>query len=380
MPRDDFQKELESKQDVSPPLDAPLLTVVDGGMPDAASSATYCPHIIEKTGDQCKKFTLKGYTHCGHHLSESERFDRLEKANMIRPRDITGFTQIFADEGVNLRLNLRGAVIEVSTVDDPEWTPINDAMMDNLHARISISYKAVLKDGTLIAWELSNAKWQRLTNAAAYENRCDPFIAWLETRPAWDNLDRVEDMIFKLWPDAGPRDLARWCSKFLVLAAIIRAYNPGAPMKAMPVLIGPQDCGKSILIERLAIRPEWFTSAVCFDDSAKTNDERTEGVVFAEFAEFAGGSRSQIDKQKAYISDTRDGRSRKAYARTKHVTPRCWVPVATANDTGTGTLPKDSSGYVRYVTIETGNPQEMAWQWDEHYICLLYTSPSPRDS
>ena len=349
----------------------PVLSVVDGGIADTPIGSKVCPSATRK-GNPCKNIILDGFAHCGHHLDKSEREQRVEQADLIRPRNILGFNSILDEYGIDLRLNLRGASVEVTSPENPEWSPINDPIMDRHHAAAEIGYYAKTNEGKMVAWKLSQVDWHKYINAAAYENRCDPFLDWLNDLPAWDGVDRVDEMIFKLWPSAAPYDLALWVSRFLVLAAVIRAHRPGDNMKAMPVLIGPQDCGKSTLIEHLAIKPEWFTSAVCFEDTAKANDERTKGVVFAEFAEFAGGTRAKQDKQKAYISATVDGQSRGAYARNKNVTPRRWVPVATANDVGAGTLPNDSSGHVRYVCIETGAAVTFAYEWPDTYVEQLY--------
>ncbi len=154
----------------------------------------------------------------------------------------------------------------------------------------------------------------------ANENRFDPVSVYLhnlsKTSPLddekWENLDQflfnIEDEITK-----------KYMKRFLV-AAVKRVEEPACIVRQLPVLIGPQNIGKTELGKAL-FSPAFYGSGVSgkFDVDDITKLER---VWCLELGELDGITRkSQIEAFKAFISETKDI-SRRKYGKGMEDIPR----------------------------------------------------------
>ena len=137
----------------------------------------------------------------------------------------------------------------------------------------------------------------------------------------WERLDQwlfgIDDPI-----------TARFMQRFLV-ACVQRVFEPGCQQRQMPVLLGPQGIGKTVL-GRAVFSDEWYGDGI---SSAMDVDDITLLALCwgCEFAEFDGFTRkASAEKLKAFISRTTD-LCRRKYGKGTERIPRRSVFWGTAN-------------------------------------------------
>tara|TARA_E500000331_G_scaffold340351_1_gene371575 strand:+ start:122 stop:1339 length:1218 start_codon:yes stop_codon:yes gene_type:complete len=200
----------------------------------------------------------------------------------------------------------------------------------------------------------ANERWNKglvedVIHHIANENRFDPVSVYLhnlsKTSPLddekWENLDQflfnIEDEITK-----------KYMKRFLV-AAVKRVEEPACIVRQLPVLIGPQNIGKTELGKAL-FSPAFYGSGVSgkFDVDDITKLER---VWCLELGELDGITRkSQIEAFKAFISETKDI-SRRKYGKGMEDIPRRSIFWASSNAAPLN----DPTGSTRFVCIPLPN-------------------------
>ena len=131
-----------------------------------------------------------------------------------------------------------------------------------------------------------------------------------------------------------------------------RCYRPGAKLDVLPVLVGPQGCGKSSVLA-LAFpddHPEWFTDNLNLAAAPKEKAEALQGVVIVEVSEMTGSTRAEILTLKAFLSRTNDSGVRLAWRRNPEQLPRRCILVGTSNEAEC--LPNDWTGNRRFLAVE----------------------------
>ena len=125
----------------------------------------------------------------------------------------------------------------------------------------------VLSRGTLILAVKGNFQACSGQSREARARTQHRSMEWLEALPAWDGKERLDTWLVDL---CGAQDnpATRWAGAYMFGGPITRAYQPGFKFDVMPVLIGPQGCGKSSLVraclppvlqaETLVMRSNWM--------------------------------------------------------------------------------------------------------------------------
>src|SRR5580704_1036642 len=85
----------------------------------------------------------------------------------------------------------------------------------------------------------------------------------------WDGTPRLDRWLID-YAGADDTPAARATSRTILVAAVRRARHPGCKFDQMPVIVGPQGCGKSQALQLLAVNDAWFTDALTF----VTTDDR----------------------------------------------------------------------------------------------------------
>ena len=264
-----------------------------------------------------------------------------------------------------VRFDHRAQRLDVIQPGSSVWEPYTDVLEARLrdHARVAFACEDTrgAKPYNLIQRDLKD-----FPLIVGHDNAVDSWLAdYVERLDPWNGEDQVEGLLEYVFPDCvalnkpeygdRAREVARWISRYLFVAPLQRADRPGSDLRQVPVLIGPQEGGKSSLVEWLACNnKDWFTDGVALDQERKKNDEATAGKVFVEIAEMTGWSKADIERMKVWLTSHQDGVQRAAYGKFVESYLRRWVAVGTANDTGTGVLPNDPSGNTRFVAFRVG--------------------------
>ena len=256
--------------------------------------------------------------------------------------------------GVELRFNIRARRIEIREgelgfLEDAEWMPATDRRIADLFDNIEGNYWVATKNGT-VRLRYGRELRADTINALTHRREVDPFIEWLEDLPEWDGHELLDTVLTRNF--GAPDDaLSRWASKAPLIGAIRRAYEPGAKLDEIPILIGPQGIGKSAYVRSLLPPefPEWHGDAIDLSAPNKEKAEALQGRVIVELSELSGLRRAEIEGVKSFVTRLDDGQHRAAYARNPETALRRCVFVGTSNDNSP--LPNDPSGNRRFVPV-----------------------------
>ncbi|WP_329768241.1 VapE domain-containing protein [Stenotrophomonas muris] len=162
------------------------------------------------------------------------------------------------------------------------------------------------------------------------ENRFDSLLDHLESLPVWDGVPRLDSwLIDYCGADASP--YVREAGATWLVAALVRAYEPGTKFDYMPVLLGGQGVGKSTAL-RIIAGDDFFSDASFLGArDAREVLEVTRGIWILECAELDGMGKRDVSALKATIARQTDT-GRPAYARCAVTVPRRYVVAGTTNE------------------------------------------------
>ena len=224
---------------------------------------------------------------------------------MSLSRDAEGLAAALEELGVECRFNVR-AMRHEFRARGGDWREANDRTEARLQEDIAARFTTGEKNAPLC---FGRETWARALNALLADREVDPFVEWLESLPTWDREPRLDGWLPAVFAADPECPLAQWAGRFVFLGPVARAYKPGTKLDEMPVLIGPQGCGKSTAL-RLALppdRPEWFADGLHLAADPRSRAEALQGRVIVEAAEMAGSTRAELEGLKAFLSRTDDG-------------------------------------------------------------------------
>lgn len=162
------------------------------------------------------------------------------------------------------------------------------------------------------------------------ENRFDSLIDHIQALPPWDGTPRLATWLTR-YLGTEENAYTREAGAAWLMAAIVRAFEPGAKFDQMLVLMGAQGVGKSTALRILA-GDEFFSDAP-FLHARDTREvlEVTAGVWILECAELDGIGKRDVNTLRATITRQVDT-GRPAYARSPVTMPRRFVLGGTTNE------------------------------------------------
>ena len=250
--------------------------------------------------------------------------------------------------GVGLRLNVRAKRYEYRI--EGAWLVADDERDSWLRGTIAENF-SVKKGSTSQRLKYSPEMFLDLRRALGNDLRRDPFRDWLEALPPWDGEPRIDGLLGDMFgAEDGP--LTRWASRYIGIGAVQRAFQPGAKIDEVPILLGPQGAGKSAFVRAWfsEAQHEWHGDAVDLSARPKEQAEQLAGRVVCELSELAGIRKAELERLKSFLTRQDDGQFRWAYARSPVPSPRVCIFVGTTNEAEC--LPNDPSGNRRFVVVD----------------------------
>lgn len=175
------------------------------------------------------------------------------------------------------------------------------------------------------------------------KNAIDEYLSALR----WDGHGRIERLLsdhfcaeFNAYTSA--------VSKVIILGAVQRALMPGSKMDYMPILSGPQGCGKTTGI--MTLFAPWYRemSGMSFGTQAA---HEIQGAWVLEIAELQQLGKSEENQAKAFLSRQTDV-YRPPYGRDYISRARRCILIGTTND---DEFLRDSTGNRRYLPVKVDN-------------------------
>ena len=238
--------------------------------------------------------------------------------------------------GYDTRFNLRADRAEMYLPAADEWAVSNERVEGALRELIASTFTYVAKNGDPTPLEISAGMMRdRLTTLCA-SREVDPFLEWLYSLPAWDRTPRLDSWLGELLTQAEHTDdgLLSWATKYLLLACVARAHEPGYKLDNTPVIIGPPGIGKSTLLAWLLPperRSEWFCDTFQASTDMKKMVEASQGRVLVEMAEMVGYNRADFNSVASFLSSGDSSGIRLTWRRDPDPLPKRYVLAGTAN-------------------------------------------------
>lgn len=179
----------------------------------------------------------------------------------------------------------------------------------------------------------------------------------------WDGKPRV-DVWLSRYAGAKDTELNRVYGRKFLIGAVRRITKPGTKLRAMPILEGEQNIGKSLVFKTLAVNPEWYTDSLELGCDPKEVIELTEGKWIVETPELSGMTNRDVEHVKAMVSRDVD-KARLAYSRFPTEVPRQFVLGGTTN---TEEYLKDRTGNTRFWGIKVARPKIKALEKDRDQL------------
>jgi predicted P-loop ATPase len=175
--------------------------------------------------------------------------------------------------------------------------------------------------------KLTDRDLKAATVLAAWDNAFHPIQEYLST-VTWDGRERVDTLFIDyLGADDGP--YARQVSRLMLVAAVVRVFEPGHKWDTAIILEGLQGLGKSTFIRTLG--KHWSTELEGDFHDGKEMVEKMQGAWVIEMPELSGFNRSDVLSIKAFISRQSD-KVRLAYEARAIEFPRQSILIGSTND------------------------------------------------
>jgi putative DNA primase/helicase len=144
----------------------------------------------------------------------------------------------------------------------------------------------------------------------------------------WDDTGRIDAPWMHRYMGAKPTEYVRLVGRFFFLNLVARVMDPGCIMRAVPVLEGPQERGKSTALS--IIGGEWFADTA-FQVGSPDAGRGLQGVLLYEISEMQQFNRAEAAAVKQFVSSRVD-HYRPAYGRRHVNVPRQTVFAGSINE------------------------------------------------
>lgn len=191
------------------------------------------------------------------------------------------------------------------------------------------------------------------------DNAFHPVKDYLDDQ-TWDGVPRL-DTLFIDYLGAEDTELNRRLTRLIFTAAAYRVYEPGTKFDQIVVLVGTQGCGKSTILEKMAVKRSWFSSSMPSPDKPEDAAKHLRGKFIIEIGELVGIRKAEVEAIKNFLSKTADD-FHAPYGKNDVHRPRQNVFFATTNESQ---FLRDASGERRYWPIKVAvNPAKYNL-WEE---------------
>ncbi|HIA1612817.1 TPA: VapE domain-containing protein [Salmonella enterica] len=249
--------------------------------------------------------------------------------------------------GVDIRFDQFRDEIMLAPAGSGQWRPFTDA--DYVELRMTMAERGFKPVGREL---IRDAVLQ-----VSSEQPFDSAITWLDELE-WDGVPRIDTFYHTHF---GTADTAytRAVSLYMWTALAGRVLEPGIKADMVPILVGPQGCGKSSGVEALSPDPMFFTE-ISFAEKDDDLARKMRGRLLAEIGELRGLNTKELESIKAFVTRTHENWIPK-YREFATQFPRRLVFIGTTNE---DEFLADKTGNRRWLPVEVSKVDVQAIRRD----------------
>jgi predicted P-loop ATPase len=181
--------------------------------------------------------------------------------------------------------------------------------------------------------------------AIACNNKRNFRKEWLDEL-VWDGVPRLNRLFIDGFGAENVERNEALASAFMASAAA-RIMRPGVSVQVVPILMGPQGCGKSSGLKALCPQSEWFCDSF-IDFESKAGYEVVLRASIVELSELSAIRKADMEKVKQFVTQ-QFVRFRAPYEKQTRDHAAAWVFIGTTNEEE---FLKDTSGNRRFAPIK----------------------------
>jgi predicted P-loop ATPase len=188
----------------------------------------------------------------------------------------------------------------------------------------------------------------KAVDEACEARRFDLLRDWVERcAENWDKQYRTQELFAEYFVADEQTKYSDELGEIAMMCLVLRALDPGAAQRVVPVLQGAQGIGKSRGLAALCPQDEWFT-----DELKNIGSKDTQDIIrlkfLVELGEMAVSKKTDRDALKAFLTRTHET-FREAYGRRTQVFPRRCMFWGTTNE---DSYLRDTTGNTRFQPIK----------------------------
>ncbi|HGB5896476.1 TPA: VapE domain-containing protein [Salmonella enterica subsp. enterica serovar Kottbus] len=249
--------------------------------------------------------------------------------------------------GVDIRFDQFRDEIMLAPAGSGQWRAFTDA--DYVELRMTMAKRGFKPVGREL---IRDAVLQ-----VSSEQPFDSAITWLEGLE-WDGVPRIETFYHTHLGTANT-EYTRAVSLYMWTAMAGRVLKPGIKADMVPILVGPQGCGKSSGVEALSPDPMFFTE-ISFAEKDDDLARKMRGRLLAEIGELRGLNTKELESIKAFVTRTHENWIPK-YREFATQFPRRLVFIGTTNE---DEFLADKTGNRRWLPVEVSKVDVQAIKRD----------------
>lgn len=249
--------------------------------------------------------------------------------------------------GMDIRFDLFRDEIMFAPAGSGQWQTFTDA--DYARLRIKMEQHGFMPIGRDLIRDV--------VMLVADEQPFDSATTWLNGLE-WDGVPRIETFYHTHFGTADT-PYTRAVSMYMWTALAGRVLEPGIKADMVPILVGPQGCGKSSGVEALSPDPAFFTE-ISFAEKDDDLARKMRGRLLAEIGELRGLNTKELESIKAFVTRTHENWIPK-YREFATQFPRRLVFIGTTNE---DEFLADKTGNRRWLPVEVSKVDVKAIKTD----------------
>ena len=264
-----------------------------------------------------------------------------------------GLGKAFYSIGIDIRYNTHSHIVEFiwENTNYKDWTPITDIILADMKEVLAKRCKITNSKGEPEPFLFNSpVRFDTAFKSLQHRSQFNPIAKYLDSIDQWDGEERLRDLLWLFFKLDSNTDYLKTASKYYLLTPVIhRALHPGIQNDILPILIGPQGCGKGTLLRSLLWDEKYYCGTFAFDWSYERQFYATANALLVESSEMLGSRRADIEAMKAFLSLREDKLTMK-WEKYPTIRPRQFVIIGTTDKKSP--IPPDSAGYRRFVPID----------------------------